>query len=143
MSSGPLVCRCRSGRATAGRTGEWMSGALTAVLVVLCTAVGGWSVVLVVLDRVIDVPLFTAAGVLEVGAIVQAVVGGVAVSQPHRPISSWLYVLYLLVLVVVPPVGAIWATLEHSRWGPAVLAAACAAELLVVWRLTDVWNARG
>lgn len=117
-----------------------MSGGLTAVLVVACAAVAIWSLVLVAANRVIDLPLFCAAGVLEAAAVVQLVTGAVAVSGPHRAISTWLYVIYLVVLVVVPPVGAIWATLEHSRWGPAVLAAACAAELLVVWRLTDVWS---
>jgi hypothetical protein len=91
---------------------------------------------------VIDLPLFCAAGVLEVAALVQLVVGLVGVSRPHGPMSSWLFVLYLVVLIVVPPIGALWATLEHSRWGPAVLAAAALSSLVVVWRLTDVWGGR-
>ena len=119
-----------------------MNGALTAVLVLACSVVAVWSLVEVVRNRVIDLPLFCAAGVLEVGALVQLVTGLVAVSGPHGAMSSWLYVIYLVVLVVVPPVGAIWATLEHSRWGPAVLAAAAVSSLVVVWRLTDVWVGR-
>lgn len=116
-----------------------MVPAVTAVLVTAALVVTGWSVVLVVADRVIDLPLFVATAVLEVGMVAQLVLSLVLLARGH-PGPAALFVLYLVVLVVLLPVGAVWATLEHSRWGPAVLAVACLAEPVVLWRLTMIWG---
>ncbi len=117
-----------------------MVGGFTDALALACLALALWSLVLVAANRVIDLPLFVGAGVLEVAFLGQLVLGLVELSRPHGPVSAWLFVIYLLVLVLVLPVGAIWATLEHSRWGPAVLVIAAIVEPVVLWRLTDVWG---
>ncbi len=120
-----------------------MVSSVTVVLVVLSLAVAGWAGVLVALDRVIDLPLFVAAGVLELAMLGQLALSLVLLGRPDHTGSVLLFVLYLVVLVVLLPVGAVWATLEHSRWGPAVLAVACLAEPVVLWRLTSVWATHG
>ena len=107
------------------------------VVAFLAAAYAAW---LVVRNRPADVPLLVVTGVVEVALVVQTVVGLVALVQTDRAVSVPLFVGYLLTSLLVPPAGLLWGVLEHSRWGPAVVAVACLVVPVLEVRLQMVWT---
>lgn len=96
---------------------------------------------LVVRNRLTDVPLLIACGVVELLLVGQTVVGVVELVATDRPVSVPVFVGYLLTALLVVPIGLLWGLLEHSRWGPAVVAAASLVVLVLLYRLSMVWAA--
>lgn len=110
------------------------------VVALAATCYAGW---LVVRDRLTDVPLLVAAGVVELVLLVQAVVGVVALAGTPRSISAGVFIGYLVTSLFVVPAGVLWGLLEHSRWGPAVVAVGCLVVPVLVLRMQMVWQTGG
>lgn len=113
---------------------------LPTVVVVLALAAAAYAVCLVVRDRLTDVPLLVATGVVEVALLTQTLVGFVELARTDRAVSATVFVGYLLTALLVLPAGLLWGLLEHSRWGPGVVAAACLVVPVLVVRLQSVWT---
>lgn len=114
----------------------WATGVLALVVTVLAglaTARG----------RRIDDPLLIGAAVLELGLLVQAVIGFVALAMTDRDVDGVVFSGYLLTSVLVIPLGAFWAVGEKSRWGTGVLLVAAATTAILVVRLEQVWRTGG
>ncbi|MEU4746658.1 hypothetical protein AB0G02_40235 [Actinosynnema sp. NPDC023658] len=124
---------------------RFLATALTVVAVVAAV----WSLVLAVLDRPITLrtkPTLGLAAVvllLEVGLVVQAVVGVVAMIGADRPLDRATLVGYLVGVAVVLPLGAVWSVAERSRWGAGVLTVTCLAVPVMILRLGQLWAGRG
>lgn len=116
---------------------------LPTVVVVLAFAAAAYAVWLVVRDRLTDVPLLVATGVVESALVVQTLVGFVELATTERDVSASVFVGYLLTALLVLPAGLLWGLLEHSRWGPAVVAASCLVVPVLVIRLQSVWTTGG
>lgn len=107
------------------------------VAVSLLLAVGAF--VLAALDRLPPKAHLQGLFLLQGLVLVQAVV---ALSRfgdwdgPKGELVGYLAVAFLLV-----PGGMVLALEERSRWGTAVLGAACLVVAVVVWRLQVVWDA--
>lgn len=113
---------------------------VTIAVAVGAAAYGAW---LVLRDRLTDVPMLVAVGVVELLLVGQLVVGLVEVAATDRSVPAGLFVGYLLTGVLVPPAGLLWGLLEHSRWGPAVVVGACLACCVLVVRLQTIWAGGG
>ncbi len=113
---------------------------LPTVVVVLALAAAAYAVWLVIRDRLTDVPLLVATGVVEVALLAQTLVGFVELARTDRAVSAAVFVGYLLTALLVLPAGLLWGLLEHSRWGPGVVAAACLVVPVLVVRLQSVWT---
>jgi hypothetical protein len=77
---------------------------------------------------------------VELAALVQVLVAAAVVFRGDRPEEPAVFAGYALASLLVPPVGAVWALSERSRWGTA--AAGVSALLLAVLtvRLRQVWS---
>jgi hypothetical protein len=84
-----------------------------------------------------------ASALLTVVVIVQVVIAIVALAAGERPDEVGTFVGYLIVAVILLPLGTVWALAERSRWGTGVLAVACFALVVVVVRLQDLWSTAG
>ena len=109
----------------------------------LALAVGALAGVATARGRRVDDVQLVATAVLELGMLVQAVVGVVRLLGVERPVSGVVFVGYLLTTVLVPPLGAFWAVGERSRWGTGVLAVAGLTCAILVVRLEQVWRTGG
>lgn len=107
------------------------------VVALIATAYSAW---LAVRNRLTDVPLLAVTGVLELLLLLQALVGVAELVRTHRAVSAPLFVGYLLTSLLVPPAGLLWGLLEHSRWGPVVVGAACLVVPVLVVRLQMIWT---
>lgn len=112
-------------------------------LIVATLAAALWALVLVVLNRGLSAVLLWALAAVEVGLVVQAVVGIARLLGTERQVSAPTYVGYLLGSLLLLPAGVLWALTERSRYGPAVLAVACVALPVMIARLQQLWSAGG
>jgi hypothetical protein len=80
---------------------------------------------------------------IELGLLVQLVVGIVEVTDAPDGVSVPTYVGYLVGALVVPPVAWVWAQAERSRGGLAVLLVALVVVPFLFLRLHQVWSGQG
>lgn len=85
------------------------------------------------------VPL-VLVGVVQVLLVVQAVVVVTRLLLGDRPQSTVIVVAYLIGVLLVPAVGALWALGDRSRWGNAVLVVTGLASATMTVRLWDLWH---
>ena len=122
---------------------------LATAVTVVALAAAAWALVLAVLDHPITLrtkPTLGLAGVvllLEVGLLVQAVAGVVAVLGSDRELDRPTFVGYLVGVAVVLPLGAVWSVAERSRWGAGVLTVTCLSVPVMVLRLNQLWAGHG
>jgi hypothetical protein len=115
---------------------------LQIVLSALAAGIGVWLVVLIVRDRLPDDYLFGALALLEVGLLVQLVVGLAQVFGDSGEVNVLAYVGYLVGLVLVLPIAFVWSMGERTRSGTAVLLVGVLVVPLLFLRLHQLWSAR-
>jgi hypothetical protein len=115
---------------------------LQIVLSVVASAIAVWLVVLIARDRLPDDYLFGALAVLEVGLLVQLVVGVVQVLGDTGGVNVAAYVGYLVGSLVILPVGFLWSAGERTRAGTGVLLVAVLVVPVLFLRLHELWAAR-
>ncbi|NKE57416.1 hypothetical protein FXN61_11455 [Lentzea sp. PSKA42] len=122
-----------------------MIDVLPTVLTVLALAGAAWSLLLIALNKPLlpltklSWTLVAGLAVLEVGLLVQAVIGVVALLGADRDIERWSFVGYLLGPVVILPVAVVWSAAERTRWSAGVLVVACLSVPVMIVRLGQIW----
>jgi hypothetical protein len=111
------------------------------VAAVVLMAMAGWYAAR---ERLLDDRLLLAAGVLEVGLIVQMVIalahlGGV----PGGSAEQATFTAYALTLPFVLPATVFLALKEKTRWAMGVLGVGAFAVAVMTARLQQIWNLRG
>jgi hypothetical protein len=119
---------------------------LQAVLTVLSLLCVAWSLVLIAANK----PLLPLTGAkrgligllaaLEIGLLVQAVVGVVRMLGLDGEIDRLSFVGYLAGPPLILPVAVVWSAAERTRWSAGVLVVACASAPVMVLRLGQVWS---
>jgi len=123
-----------------------MTDVLPVVLTVLALLVAAAALALVIADKplVLGARPTTAIGVvavlLEIGLLVQAVIGVVELNASTRTIDSLTFVGYLWAPVVVLPVAAVWGLTEKTRFGPAVLLVGALSIPVMILRMVQIWG---
>jgi len=82
-----------------------------------------------------------ALGVLELALLVQLVVGIASLLSTDHAVPAAVFVIYLVGILLVAPLGTVWALAEPSRWGAGSLAIACLIVPVLVLRLQQIWTA--
>ncbi|HEY6747902.1 MAG TPA: hypothetical protein VI357_19570 [Mycobacteriales bacterium] len=77
---------------------------------------------------------------VEVAAVVQVVVAIVQVVRGERPNEVATFIGYALTSLLVPPVGALWALSDKSRWGTAAAGISSLVLAVLTLRMTQVWG---
>ncbi len=111
--------------------------ALTALVVVLAV----WLVVLIAFGRTPGDWLYAALGLLEVGLVVQLVVGLVRLGGQHPGVNVPAYVGYLVGSLVILPAAFLWSVGERTRAGTGVLLVAVLVVPVLFLRLHQLWSA--
>ena len=117
-----------------------MSGLVTAVVIAISVAVGVGFIVLAVLDRRPLTLLLGGLLVVEAAALVQVLWAVVAVLRGQRPVSAVIFTGYAIASLLVPPIGAVWALSEKSKWGTAAAGISCLVLAVATVRLRQVWG---
>lgn len=117
----------------------WLQLVLTAVCAV------GVVLVAVAVARDVRTPnaVTLVAGLVEVGLVVQLVLGLVRVLGDHAGVNVVVYLAYLIGSLVVLPLAWLWSASDGSRGGTAVLLVAFVVVPVLFLRLNQIWSAHG
>lgn len=113
------------------------------VVIAAALAYAAWCLYAVVRNQSPREPHVIGAGVVEVLLLVQLVVVLVMLAVHGAPDQLGVFIAYLVVSLVVLPVGLFWALAEKSRWGTGVLMVAVLSVPVVVVRLQQLWEGAG
>lgn len=122
-----------------------MIDVLPTVLTVLALAGAAYAGLLIALNKALlpltklSWGLVWSLAVLEVGLLVQAVVGIAALLGTERDVERLSFVGYLLGPVVILPVAVVWSAAERTRWSAGVLVVACLSVPVMIVRLGQIW----
>ena len=117
-----------------------MTGPLTAAVIAVSVGVGVGIIVLAVLDRRPLTALLGGLLLVEAAALVQVLWAVVAVLRGQRPESAVVFAGYAVASLLVPPLGAIWALSEKSKWGTAAAGISCLVLAVATVRMRQVWG---
>lgn len=110
-------------------------------VIVASLAYAAWALVAVVLGRPPRERYVIGAGVVEVLILVQVVTAVIAMIVQGAPDETATFVGYLVMILVILPLGLFWALAEKSRWGTSVLVVAALVIPVLVVRLQQLWEA--
>lgn len=99
--------------------------------------------VYVALDRLTDRFLLVVLGLLEVGLLVQAVVGTSQVAGDNPGVNAVVFVGYLFGTLLFLPAATFWALGEPSRAGTAALIVVGLVLPVLIVRIQQIWTAPG
>jgi hypothetical protein len=116
---------------------------LQAVLTGLCVLIAVILVVHLVRDQTPGNLVDGMLVVLELGLVVELVLGLVRVFGDHAGVSVPTYVGYLIGTLVIPPVAWVWSASERSRGGTTVLLVGVLLVPFMFLRLAEVWSTHG
>lgn len=122
-----------------------MIDVLPTVLTVLALACAAWSLALIALNqpllplKKLSWGLVSLLAVLEVGLLVQAVAGVVALFGTDRELDRLSFVGYLVGPALIVPVAVVWSAAERTRWSAGVLVVACLSVPVMIVRLGQLW----
>jgi len=81
-----------------------------------------------------------AVGV-EAGLLVQLILSIVLVLLgQYAAIDTWEFFGYLIVALIVPVAGAVWALVEKDRWSTVILGAALLTIAVMLVRMQQIWT---
>lgn len=112
-----------------------LAWSVAAIALLLAAAAG----VYVLLNRLTDRWLLGLAGALEAALVVQLVVGLVVIGDRADGASAPVFVAYLIGILAIVPVSAVWALGEPSRAGTAVWIVAGLVVPVLVLRVGQVY----
>ena len=118
-----------------------MIGALATALVIAALVGAAWALVLVLANRLPNTVTLGVLALLELGLLVQAVIGIVKLAGTDRDVSAATFVGYLLGSLLILPAAAFWALAERTRWGTSVLIVGCLVVPVMIARMNQIWNA--
>lgn len=117
-----------------------MIGGLTAVAIGVSLVVGAGILVLALLDRRPLTTLAYGLVAVEAMAVVLVLVSVVQAVRGERPDEAATFVGYALTALLVPPLGAVWALSEKTKWGTAAAGASALVLAVVALRMQQVWG---
>ena len=112
---------------------------LTTTVIALIAAAGAAGCVL--RDRLPGWYLVGLLGLLELGLLAVSVSGLVRLATGGREVGAGTLIAYLLAVLILVPAATLWAMVERTRFGTAVIVIACLAVPAMTMRAQQVWDA--
>jgi hypothetical protein len=120
-----------------------MNGLLATLTIILALAVAGWASVAALRNRPPDRSHLVGLAVLEVVVIALTAAALVAVAGGQRPGEPGAFWGYVATIVCLPPIAAVLARMEPTRWGSVIVLVICLVVPVLVVRLQQTWQVTG
>jgi hypothetical protein len=118
-----------------------VNGSLATLTIVASLVLAAWTLVAAVRKRAPDRSHFVGLAVLGLIVIALTVAAVIAIAGGERPASMATFVGYLVTIVCLPPLGAVLARMEPTRWGSVIVTVVCLVVPVLVLRLEQTWSA--
>jgi hypothetical protein len=120
-----------------------VNATLAAASIVLSLLAAAWALVAALRGRAPDVSHLIALVVVQVAVVALAVAAVVAVAGGERPDEPGTFWGYIVTVLCLPPLAAVLARLEPTRWGSAIVTVVCLVIPVLVVRLQQTWAVPG
>jgi hypothetical protein len=120
-----------------------VNGTLVAVAIVLSLVLAGWSLLTTMRNQPPGRSHLVGLAVVEVALLALAVAALVAWAGGDQPAEPGTFLGYLVTLVCLPPLAAVLARMEPTRWGSVIVTVVCLVIPVVVVRLQQTWQVAG
>lgn len=120
-----------------------MNAALSMLAIIVSLLAAGWALVPALRGRAPDASQFIALAVVQLAVLALAVAAVVAVAGGERPDEPGTFWGYIATIVCLPPLAAVLARLEPTRWGSIIVTVVCLVVPVIVIRLQQTWAAPG
>lgn len=117
-----------------------MNEPLPAVLIGASLLLAAVATLYVLLDRPTGPVLLGGFTLLELGLVVQLVLGVVALTGTEREVNGAVLVGYLIGTLLFVPAAVVWALGERSRAGTAALIIVGLVVPVLVLRIGQIWD---
>ncbi len=85
--------------------------------------------------------LILSLALVEVSLLVQLAVSvGMVLAGSQAVVSTFEYFGYLLVALLIPVAGGIWALAERTRWSTVIMGAAALTISVMLVRMWQIWS---
>lgn len=109
------------------------------ILTGLCAVAALWVIGLLLFNKLANDLLFGLLALIEVGLIVNLVLGIVRFSNEATDTSGVEYIGYLIGALLILPAAVLWSLAERNRGGTAVLLAGVLLVPFMFFRLAEIW----
>ncbi|MQA62426.1 MAG: hypothetical protein GEU86_13230 [Actinophytocola sp.] len=116
---------------------------LPTVLIVAMLIAAGLTLIPLVRDRPVGMPLIGGLVLIELGLLALTVLALINLSDTDRDVAGVTFVAYLVGSLLVLPIAGAWARAERSRWGSGVLLIACLVLPVLIVRMNQIWDGHG
>ncbi|MEY2847491.1 MAG: hypothetical protein RI885_156 [Actinomycetota bacterium] len=115
---------------------EWF----TTAQVVVAVIAGLGCLVLGFAKRAPDDFTLGATALVELLLLAQLVIAITAPAVGNTATGSVLeFYVYLVSAILLPPLAAVWALVDRTRWSTVVLGVVCLAVAVMVYRMHEIW----
>lgn len=116
---------------------------LPTALIIAMLIAAGLTLIPLVRDRPVGLPLIGGLVLIELGLLVLTVLGLLNLARTDRDVAGVTFVAYLVGSLLVLPIAGAWARAERSRWGSGVLLVACLVLPVLIVRMNQIWAGHG
>lgn len=120
-----------------------MINALAYAVVALAGAAVIWGLVSAIANKPPGKAQLLYAAGLEVITVIQSIIAAAKMISGFRPAELATTIGYLIGIVILIPIGWLWANVERTRFSGIVLAVAAFAVLAMTLRLLVLWTPAG
>lgn len=99
---------------------------------------GGWAAWRAIRDQPVILRQLLAAGFVEFLALLTVVAAAVTQARGELPGDPWVLWGYLITVLVILPVAAVWAFADRTRTSSVALLVACVTVAIMMWRSLQV-----
>mgnify|MGYP001263672805 CR=1 FL=1 len=116
---------------------------IDAAITVLAVAAALAAVVCVLRNRLPGWPTVIGLVLLETALLVGVVANVIALIGTDRHVDAISLLAYLIALLIIVPVGVLWAFVDRTRYGVAAIVLVCLAVPVMVLRTQQIWEHAG
>jgi hypothetical protein len=114
---------------------------VTLTIVSLLVAV--WCLVSTLRNRPIDVSHLVGLAIVQVLVIAEIVAGISHLAGGQRPHELVTFIGYLIAIFLIPPLAAVLARMEPTRWGSLIALVGCLVVPVLILRINQIWTGVG
>lgn len=117
-----------------------MSFVFTVLIIAAATALSLWALWFVIRDRAVVLRQLWGAAVVETALVIQLVVAAVMIGEASQGLDPVTFWGYLITVLLILPMAAVWAFAERTRWSSVVLMVASWTVIFLELRLLQIWG---
>jgi hypothetical protein len=120
-----------------------VNGALATLTIVLSLALAAWSGVAAARNLAPGRSQLVGLGIVEAAVIALTVAVLIALGDGQSPGEPGTFWGYLVTMLCLPPLAAVLARMEPTRWGSVIVLVVCLVMPVLVVRLQQTWTVTG